>query len=147
MCDVCVAEMALQKTREGSFHEVRWHRPSRELKKTQETLPAPGPTSDHDLGAPDRGLHIQAEGEASEFKPCRIRIRVEGGEWSSWVDGQDLASMVGRIGADVKWRSVPDEVRRIMLGQGGMAGVIQRMAGPLKTEEEATTGEFPPEAA
>ena len=147
MCDVCVAEMVLQKTQEGSFYEVRWHRPSRELEQAQEALPTPSPTGDHDLGAPDRGLHLQAEGEASEFKPCRIRIRVEDGEWSPWVEGQDLASMIGRIGADVKWRLVPVELRELMLGRGGTTDVIQRMAHPLKIEGEATTGEFPPEVA
>ena len=47
MCDVCVAEMALQKTQEGSFYEVRWRRPSRELGQAQETLPTPSPTGDH----------------------------------------------------------------------------------------------------
>jgi hypothetical protein len=68
--------------------------------------------------APDVFLEVEAEGDRPESAPAKVRVRKQGGEWSVWFDTHDLAGTMLRLGTDVKWRWVDEDVRAWLTGDG-----------------------------
>lgn len=68
--------------------------------------------------APEVGLEVEAVGYKSENAPAKVRLRKQGGEWSPWFDTADLAGTMLRLGTDVKWRWVNEDMRAWLTGTG-----------------------------
>lgn len=68
--------------------------------------------------APEVTLEVEAVGGKAENAPAKVRLRKQGNEWSAWLDTRDLAGTMSRLGTDVKWRWVDDDVRAWLTGAG-----------------------------
>jgi len=78
------------------------------------------------------GLEVEAQGEAAEFAPVKLRARrrfgellKEASEWTDWYESGDLAGTLGQLGTDTKWKFVTPGVRAWLTGAGPFPGFRQ----------------------
>lgn len=79
--------------------------------------------------APGIYLEAEAEGDKPEGAPAKIRLRKQDGEWSPWFDTADLANTMLRLGTDVKWRWVNEDMRAWLTGTGAFPHFAMRGRG------------------
>jgi hypothetical protein len=103
MCNVCDAERALSKTKQGSHARF-----------------------DHEgHGMP---MLVEADGMAPENAPVTFRFkRLNDPDWTKWLNSDDLASSLGSLGTDVSWNYVSVEVKEYIEG-GPVEPLLARMA-------------------
>lgn len=94
MCCTCDADRLIDAHRKGQTVTFTWN------------------------DAPEVSLEVEAVGERAENAPARVRLRKQDGEWSAWFDTNDLAGTMLRLGTDVKWRFVNEDMRAWLCGRG-----------------------------
>lgn len=104
MCEVCCASDVINAAVKDSFHTFRWRGSSHTLSVEADPL-------QEKFGV--------AEG------PNRIRVRANNQAWSKWFSTRDLASVMSRLGVDIKWDYVPDEIRQWLEGESTNDQIIR----------------------
>lgn len=75
----------------------------------------------------EHGLTVEARGSGPESQPAQYRFRRVGRDrrgisyddnepWSLWMETQDLAGVMGRLGVDRDWRYGDPTVQAYLLG-------------------------------
>jgi hypothetical protein len=109
MCCTCDARTALDDTARTGIARFKWE------------------------ARPDVGLEVQANGGGAEFAPARLRFRrmTPSGtaKWSPWVDTDDLAGAMSRLGTDIKWEFGTKEVQGYLTGRTRIAPVLALLGG------------------
>ena len=102
MCCTCDANRLIDAHRKGETVTFRWK------------------------DAPEVSLEVEAVGEHAESAPAKVRVRKPDDEWSAWFDTADLAATMLRLGTDVKWRFVNEDMRAWLAAGGAFPQHVLR---------------------
>lgn len=118
MCDVCDAGAVITAAEKGKSHNFRW------------------PGKKHVVA-------VEVDSEHTKFGdpegPNKVRVKANKGRWSRWFATKDLASVMGRLGTDVKWEYVRDEVKEWLDGEKSTAEIVTYLTTNRMTRKKPSS--------